>query len=383
MKKKKRTNPYLVPSMSVLLAGMLVLSLIEPDRSFSDVENRSLARGADWSLNALQTGKTGEEMNTWFTDQIPGRNTFFHANYLIRKLSGQRELNSVFLGKGALLANPEEANEDLIRSSVDAINQFSSLQGIPCYVLTAPSAATIQPQKLPLDAQARNVNPSFDLIYSSLNGPAGVDVRSGLSDQKNEYIYYRTDHHWTSLGAAIASIQLLNSMGIAPNPEDFDRMPVSDTFEGTLASKTGSVGLEDRIEIAVSKNNPGYIVTWADGTQSSSIYNKDALKTKDQYQVFLGANQSRIRIDTDAQTDRTLLLFKDSYANSMIQYLLPYFSSITIIDPRYYYDDLDLVLGSDLYTDCAFVYSIDTFSTIPSLKDLLNSWNEKHVTPEA
>lgn len=379
MKKKRiKENRYLAPAMSLLLVCTLLLSLILPDRSFSAAENRALAKSATVSLPAMEDGTTGRELNTWFSDQFPGRNMFFHLNYLIRKSAGEREIKDVFLGKGALLANPEAEKNDNISATINALNQFASLSGLPCYVMVCPSAATVQPHKLPYDAPVRGVSPAFDALAMNLNGPVNVDVRSALNDHNQEYIFYRTDHHWTTKGAGQGAKALLESMGIQADLNEFELMPVSRDFQGTLASKTGSIGLNDTIELAVSKNTPNYLVTWADGTKTSSIYNKAALDTKDQYQVFLGANQAKVRIDTDAQTNRSLLLFKDSYANSMIQYLLPYFSSITIVDPRYYFQDLDLVMASDLFTDIVFVYSYDTFATISSLKDLLNDWNSAH-----
>lgn len=379
MKKKRiKENRSLAPAMSLVLTSTLLLSLLLPDRSFSATENRSLARSASVSFPALEDGTTGQELNTWFADQFPGRNLFFHLNYLVRKSTGQKEIKDVFLGKGALLANPEAEKNDNVSATIIALNHFASLSGLPCYVMVSPSAATIQPHKLPFDAPVRDVTPTLNTLAMRLKDPVNVDAQMPLTEHNQEYIFYRTDHHWTSKGAGQAAKALLAAMDIQIDLNEFEMMPVSRNFQGTLASKTGSVGLKDTIELSVSKHNPNYLVTWADGTKTSSIYNKAALDTKDKYQVFLGANQAKICIDTDADSSRSLLLFKDSYANSMVQYLLPYFSSITIVDPRYYDQDLDLVMGSDLFTDIAFVYSYDTFATISSLKDLLNDWNTAH-----
>lgn len=378
-KKTKQGNPYLVPAMSLLLAGMMVLALVLPDKAFSYTENRPLAASANVSWQGMVTGKSAEEMDIWFSDQIPGRNMFFHMDYLIRKACGQEEIKNVFLGNNALLSNPEKENKELISDTLQAIETFASQNGMNNYLLVAPPAAIVQPQKLPDNAPVRQISSTYDAIARELPSVHNVDIRDMLGEHKDEYIFYKTDHHWTTLGAGYAVQSLLEAMDIDMNPGDFKRMPVSHSFEGTLAAKTGSVFLKDQIDIAVSKDTPEYFVTWADGSKTASIYDRSALETRDKYQVFLSNNQSKIRIDTLSDSGRSLLLFKDSYANSAVQYLLPYFSSITIVDPRYYYDDLELVLGSDLFTDCAFLYSYDTFATISSLKDVLNAWNEEHV----
>ncbi len=378
MKRKSKGNPYLSKVVCWMMVGMMVLALVWPDRSFSSVENRPLARSASFSSQSLMSGKTGRELNTVFTDQFPGRDLFFHLDYLFRKGCGQREIKDVFLGKNALLANPEAQNGSTLTDTIGAINTFASLNSLSNYLLVSPSAATIQSEKLPDHAPVREIDSVLNQIAVSTPNVITVDARQILDAHNKEYLFYKTDHHWTSLGAGYAAQSLLEAMDIEMDLADFNRMPVSNSFQGTLASKTGSPFLKDRIELAVSDQNPRYYVTWADGTKTSSIYNRQALKTKDQYQVFLAANQALVRIDTDVNTTRSLLLFKDSYANSVVQYLLPYFSSITIVDPRYYYEDLELVLGSDLFTDCVFLYSYDTFVTIPALKNVLDAWNAKH-----
>ena len=89
--------------------------------------------------------------------------------------------------------------------------------------------------------------------------------------------------------------------------------------------------------------------------------------------MFFGGNYSRLDVTTTADTERALLIFKDSYANCMVQFLYPYFDHITIIDPRYYYDNIDLVIKSEGITDVLFLYNADTFLGDTSLADVLLS----------
>lgn len=195
-----------------------------------------------------------------------------------------------------------------------------------------------------------------------------------LEKNQNKYQYYKTDHHWTSLGAYHAAKQFLKSQGMEIAYSDYERMPVSNSFRGTLESKTGSVFLKDTIDIYVAKNNPDYLVTYNnDGNPVPTIYDDEALHRKDQYEVFFGGNDSLVQINLNTDSTRHLLIFKDSYANSMIQFLLPYYRSITIVDPRYYYDDITRLIESDMITDVLFLYNYNSFQTDTSLLDVLNS----------
>ena len=76
-------------------------------------------------------------------------------------------------------------------------------------------------------------------------------------------------------------------------------------------------------------------------------------------------------ITTTADTGRCLLVFKDSYANCMMQFLYPYYEHITMIDPRYYYDNVEKVISSESITDVLFLYNLDTFLSDSSLADTL------------
>ena len=367
-----RFQKYLYTLLMTVLCLFMVLNLIVPDQLRSEVENRPLASFPAITLESLSSGKFARQFNDYVSDQFLGRNSLFHIDYLFRKLCGQREIDDVFLGKNALLQNPAQPKDGFPNSQVEAINAFASQTGLPATVLVAPSATSIQPGKLPMDAPVNEENSALDAVYNSLTTNK-ADVRQSLASHQNEYIYYRTDHHWTSLGAKYGAQALLESFGVTMNPDDFDSLKVSDTFEGTLANKTGAVGLQDDISICPDKYQTEYVVTWNDGSKTASIYNQDALKHKDQYQVFLGANQGLIHIETLSNSNENLLLFKDSYANSMIQFLLPYYRNIYIVDPRYFYEDIGYVMAAGNITQLAFVFSYNNFMTDPSLRDVLET----------
>ena len=91
------------------------------------------------------------------------------------------------------------------------------------------------------------------------------------------------------------------------------------------------------------------------------MYSSSALDTNNQYEVFLGGNHPLIRIRTTAPNKKNLLLIKDSYANAFVQFLLPHFGSIYIVDPRYYSDDLDQLVTTSEITDILFLYNVNTF----------------------
>ena len=74
---------------------------------------------------------------------------------------------------------------------------------------------------------------------------------------------------------------------------------------------------------------------------------------------------------TTANNGRNLLIFKDSYANCFVQFLTPYYDSIWLVDPRYYYDDVESVIQTANITDVLYLYNLNTFLSDPALTDAL------------
>ncbi|MFR3430646.1 MAG: DHHW family protein [Holdemanella porci] len=153
--------------------------------------------------------------------------------------------------------------------------------------------------------------------------------------------------------------------------DDYKQMVVSTNFRGTLANGTGSIGIEDTINIFVNKNLNDYYVQESDNKIEGSIYDSSYIDSENQYSVFLGGNKSIQRIEMDNDSKRHLLLFKDSYANTFVQFLMNDYRTITIVDPRYYNDNIDKVMKDDLITDVMYLYNTNTFVEDSSLADVL------------
>lgn len=368
--------------LSWLLIGSIVLlsiaGLVVEDRDFSDSENRKLARWPDFSLSSVLDGSYLQSMGDYIADQFPLRDQWISLNLKLNRLLGQKESSGVYLCEdNYLIQIPSAPNEEQHERNLNAINTFARNHPELNMVMTvAPNAVTIHADKLPENAPVRDQMADLYHIADTVTGVKVVDVTQTLKSHADEYLYYRTDHHWTSLAAYYAFRTIAPELKItAPGMEEYAIYPVSTTFEGTLSSKSGSHSAVDTVEIMVPKSGIDYFVTYNSDSNTNicSLYNRAALEQKDHYTVFFGGNYSRVDITTTARTERSLLVFKDSYANCMIQFLYPYFDHITMIDPRYYYDNVEHVITSQGITDVLFLYNADTFLGDTSLADVLVS----------
>lgn len=383
----RRRTPFQVNRrlQAQYLSWLLVLTMLlgigtgilVKDREFSDSENRMLAQFPKISFSSLLDGSFLEGLGDYTADQFPGRDAWITLNLKMNMALGQKEFNGVYLCEdGYLIQIPQEPNWVQAERNLAAAETFAAKYPDLNMVMTvAPNAVTVLSDLLSANAPARDQREDIAWIQSQLDAVQFCDVTDALAAHSDEYIFYKTDHHWTSLGAKYAFYAMAECMNLEPIKEgDYTAYPVSNTFQGTLSSKSGSHTSTDTVEIYIPHSGIDYYVTYADtGENISSLYRRSALNEKDHYTVFFGGNHARVDITTTADTGRCLLLFKDSYANCMVQFLFPYYDHITMIDPRYYYDNIDLVIKSESITDVLFLYNADTFLNDTSLADVLLS----------
>ena len=372
---RRQQGLYLTCLLLGTVVLFLLLGLLIKDRTFSEKENRNLAQAP--KLNADTLSGYLSDLSEYTADQFPGRDLWIRVNLWLNQTLGQSESSGVYLCKDDYLMQiPGAPNDAQLQRNLEAINAFAQEHPQLNKVVTiVPNAVTILSDKLPTNAPVRDQRADLEHIRSNLSSIRFLDVTEALLAHKEEPLFYKTDHHWTSLAAYYAFQEISPNFRIsAPSLENYTRYTVSDSFAGTLSSRSGSYAAKDQVEIFVPDTQIEYYVTYS-GKEGKicSLYDRSALETKDHYTVFFGGNYPRVDITTSADTGRVLLLFKDSYANCMVQFLYPYFDHITMIDPRYYYDNLENVISSEGVTDVLFLYNLDTFLSDSSLADVLST----------
>lgn len=368
-------NALLMFAFALIILIFAAANLIHRDRDVSESENRKLAQRPKFSVAAVLDGSYFSDVTAWFNDQFVGRDGWITWNLRGQKLIGRRETGDVYLGrKGYLLKKPVAMNPETVDPKLESIRDFASAYpNVKMYFTLAPSAATILTDKTPRNAPITDQLAQIQTIYNQLGTVTPLDITTTLQRHKDEYIYYKTDHHWTSLGARYAFEAIALNMDVSA-VSDYDIHTVSTTFQGTQSSESGDHSSEDTVQIYTPKADINYYVSYPSTQEkSASMYKRECLNVKDHYTVFFGGNYPIVEIYTTANTGRNLLVFKDSYANCFMQFLTPYFDKIIMIDPRYYYDDLTSVITTQGISDILFLYSADTFMEDTSLTDVLVS----------
>ena len=194
-----------------------------------------------------------------------------------------------------------------------------------------------------------------------------------------EDLYYHTDHHWTTQGAYYAYLQAAKAMGIDTSSDTYDKAPVTRSFQGTLSAKSGfRSGEKDEIDVFLPTGDqtlPSVVNYVDEQKKSASFYDTEKLGTRDKYALFFGGNHAQIKINTPTETDNTLLVLKDSYANSFVPFLAQHYRKIIMVDPRYYFGNLEQLIQVENVQEVLYLYNANTFFSDTSL--------ELALTPES
>lgn len=367
--RQRKVQEQLVGIIFILILFLfLIINIIVPNKEKSVQENRMLATKPKFRLSSLISGDYDEKFEAYMDDQFVGRDMWRKLKVTVDRICGSRLENGVYIGrKGQLLEQIEVADENHLAANIKAIKSFSERQKkIPVRMMLVPDAANVLNHSLPALAKPEDQTQMFSMVRKDLGDSVEwIDVSTELNKHKTEKIYYKTDHHWTTLGAFYAFQAAAPSLGIEGDLSGkYVSHAVSNSFNGMLASKSGvNLGEKEQIDIYVpTEEDTDLIIDYVDeGKRSTSLYDSSKLKEKDQYTVFLGGNSSLLDIRTVSTSTKRLLLVKDSFANSFIPFLTPYYREIVVVDPRYYSGTINDLMDSYRISEVLFLYSGNTF----------------------
>lgn len=365
---KRQSDKILGILFIACLFIIMILNLMTKDKKISEEENRTLTEKPRCTWDSVLGGIYMQQYESYISDQFAGRNLWRGFSAALERIGGSREENGVFLGKKKQLmekiALPEE---ETLKKNIDSINGFvKRYEDMQARLLLIPDSAEILKSSLPAFASTQEQSAMLDDVRDRLSKTVQwIDGSAVMSEHADEKIYYKTDHHWTSLGAYYMYLASASELGIEKDRVNtsYHRYPVTAEFNGMLASTSGfCLSEKEEIEVYVPEEEVAVLVNYVDEQKKrTSLYDVSKLKTKDKYAVFLGGNSSVIDIKTTSESGKTLLLIKDSFANSFVPFLIPHYKEIVLVDPRYYAGTIDDIMSTYQITDTLFLYSGNTF----------------------
>ncbi|MEG2426131.1 MAG: DHHW family protein [Oscillospiraceae bacterium] len=369
---KNKSNLITIITFIAILFSITALNIFSADKEFSENENRYLSQKPEVSLNSVLRGEFTKKFEQYLNDQFIFREAWIRNKNNFQKSTVKKDINGVYLCKDGYLMEKcleHEFDNAQMLININSINDFAKYCKQNNYnkfsVIIAPNASLILKDKLPKYATNFDQDEKFDTIKKNIKDCEFVDIRDALKLHKNDYIFYKTDHHWTSKGAFLAYQQWCEEVGAVHHLKDeFKITTVTDSFRGTLYSKLlDKNSAYDSIDFYRFNTPIKYSVSYDFGKKKSdSIFSMEKLKKKDKYASFLGGNYPEIKITTENKNDKNLIIFKDSFANSFVPFLLKDYENISIIDLRYFRGDVKSYMRENNITEVLVLYNIMNFS---------------------
>ena len=353
----------------VLLLGLAGKEALSHQRTYSPVEKRELQTRPEISITKVLDGRFQKKYESYLRDQFPGRDHWVSFQTDMELFMGKNEIHNVYIGKNHYLLEhytEKEFDPQQISKNLQALEKFvgKTKQNADVHVMMVPTKSWILREKLPAFAPHYKEQRFYDALQQKLEKEdVLISVEPVLDAHKEEEIYYRTDHHWTTLGAWYAYEQYTKAVG-----GDLQRAQgkkkfrcISKDFYGTTYAKINYARQADKIEIYEPADKLRVVYNMGE-KKTKTLYDFSFLKTADQYSVSTGGNQAVLEITGGIKNGKTLLLIKDSFANSILPFLAEDYEKLVVVDLRQLNVSGDRLLEMFSPTDILILYNSAQFA---------------------
>lgn len=329
--------------LCLIMVAFLVGDLVQKDRFFSETENRILTAKPKWSKKSVISGEYMEQYEKYVNDQFVSRDTWIMLKTRMDLLLQKKEIGGVYLGKDGYLIEqhlPKDFPQEKIEKRLASLS--SLVQAYPqTKVMLVPTADNILTEKLPDFAPYFDQRAFLQQVKETVGEERVIDLFPVLEQHAEEEIYYRTDHHWTTLGAyygyeAFSEAYHLHTRQYLKGK----KLAVTEDFQGTLQSKINLPMQPEQILMFPRTLETEVKITYDFMKTTDSFYEESYLQGKNKYGYFLDDNHAMIEIERESFSKKILFIIKDSYANSMIPLLAHHYQKIYVMDLRYFNGDL-------------------------------------------
>ncbi len=395
VKKSVKLYKVILPCafVGMLVLGLLVSLIIPLRPKFSEKEKRELAKFPSFSFSALADGSFFRGIDAWFSDTFPFREAMISANEKVENLRGFGDRiyglnNDVNITVPSADSNKpentteesttEEEKEPTVPEQLGAVVQKLSNVAVigdagyeycsfnqsvadmyasivnktanklsgkaKVYSMLVPTSIDItMPDKVREEMNTCNQKEGMDYIYGKMSSQVTpVNVYKALRMHRDEYIYYRTDHHWTALGAYYAYEQFAKVKEVKPISLDRFEKKSFGEFLGSFYTNTNNSAMKknpDDLEAYIPPYKTKLQFTQTNGQVIDWFLINDvsSYPISEKYSAFTAADNPYTYIENQSrEKGKTCIVVKESFGNAIIPYMVYNYKKVYVIDYRYY-----------------------------------------------
>ena len=334
MKKQLQCIPVIILWAVLAVGGWLL-----PARAQSDSERRPLAQMPELTGKTLLSGSFMDNFEDYTLDQFPLRDAFrslkarFHTGVL-----DQQDSNGIYLHEGYAAKMEYPLDPVSAKYALGRFNQLHEkyLTGSEVYMAVVPDKNYYL---APLSGRlSMDYETLFSRVREGMPWAEHIDLTRVLSLED----YYYTDTHWRQEKLLPVAETVCRAMGVeGPRAEDFTPVTLEEPFRGVYMGQSALPLEPEQITVLESPALEGCTVYDHETGKTFSVYDRTKLESRDLYDVYLGGAKALLTVENpNAETDRELIVFRDSFGSSLIPLLVPNYAKVTVADIRYVGIDL-------------------------------------------
>lgn len=365
----KKYSIFITALFCLFTFGFGIALILSPSRDFSDQENRYLSQFKAPTWKTLRSGEFMEDFEDYVTDQFPLRDQWIQLKALSERALGKQENNKVYFDRisgQTLFAHFTKISDEELAQRVGFVNKLGDNLDLPVYFSLVPDKSWVWADYLP--DYAPNVDDGSTIEKAQAlcgENVRFIDLRGALDYDS----FYRTDHHWTTIGAMQAYFSLIQDISGGGSGDWYHEPELrSDQFYGTTWSAAGAAWVHpDSIYTMIPEGGTRGNITvtgYPEGQPvESSLYHPEKLEVKDKYAYFLGGNQPLCVIQNPDAAGGKLLVVRDSYSDSLAPFLAEEFQEVHLFDLRYNNLSLKQYAADNGIDQVLVLYSANNFNT--------------------
>ena len=363
-----KTSKFTIAAFAAYLFVMICYNLVTPARAFSERENRMLTSRPELILRDVLSGSFSRQFEDYITDQFAIRDKWVLLKSDIERALLRTENKGIFFGQDGYLLEHYRRPGSALNSNILRVNRFAELfPHISTSLMLVPNSVAIHHDRLPMFASPYDQRKVLGQLRQELaENILWLDIFDTLYGHRDKYIYFRTDHHWTMLGAFYAYQATAAQLGFEPYSfEDFYMETVTNDFWGTYSSRANHRGMRsDSIEVLRPRFTLELAISFKGKLDSfPSMFFPEHLETRDKFAYFLDSNHPLTVINTNVQNGRKLVVFKDSYAHVLLPFLAAHYEEIHVIDLRLFNVGLQNYVSQHNFDQALFLFNVSSFSS--------------------
>ncbi len=362
MMKRMFGAPLFILIMLMMLV-LAVFSLILPDKTMSQLENRPLSAFPEPSLGQIATGRWMDQAEDYVDEQLPLHDTFIQINLFKERVLQKTESHGVVRGKvERLFGDSRQINPAEVEKAVSAVAQFAQRQGLPFAFIMVPPSSLMYPEALPAFYPLAD---PLAMVEQEVQRYPEIDylpVKNALLlENQSQMTHYRTDHHLTAAGAKTVYQELVKHLGLTARADDAELIEL-DGFTGSYYARAPYPFMKAD---TLSYFDVSDITLEIEGMQKPGLIDTALLDSPNKYHALLYNNPGLMTLSSKSNERGSALVIKDSNANVILPLLARHYQRLHVVDFRYLKlgFDLDAYIKKEGIEEVLCIYGTDVFLT--------------------